>query len=109
MQEKRKYFRLKEEDEISFSVLPNYKSERMLTQNISTGGVRFISDNFISPQSVLKIEMAFNQAKKVINIIAVVKWIKSIYDDERYEVGAVFIDIDNEDLQFLNRYLNERA
>ncbi|MFH1457858.1 MAG: PilZ domain-containing protein [Candidatus Omnitrophota bacterium] len=108
MQERRKFLRLKENDKICFSEIPYSKSERILSLDVSIGGVRFLSNHFIKPQSTLKIEMAFERAKKAINVLAVVKWIKSVYEDERYEVGAEFVDIDKEDARFLNDYVRSK-
>lgn len=108
MEEKRKYFRLKEGDSISYTIIPNYKSERMITIDLSVGGIRFITEHFVSPDSVIKLELTLERAKRVVNAIAQVRWIRSIYDDERYEIGVEFIDIEREDSQFLNQYLVER-
>ncbi len=105
MQERRKYFRLQEEDKISYSVVPSPKAERMLTEDVSIGGLRIISDHFISPQSFLRVCLKLNDAQKIINALAQVRWIRAIFDDERYELGIEFIDISKEDMQFLKYYL----
>jgi len=105
MEEQRKYYRLKKKDLISFAVIPNYKSERLLTLDLSVGGLRFISQRFISPESILKVELAFKGVKKSINAIVKAKWTKAIFSDERYEIGAEFVNIRPEDLRFLKRYL----
>jgi len=80
----------------------------MFTRDVSVGGIRFFSDHFIKPQSVLKTQIAFECTKKPINAMATVKWIQSVYEDERYELGVEFIGINNEDIQFLNQYLSKQ-
>lgn len=104
MQEKRKYARVREDDKISYTEIPFSKTSRMLSLDFSQGGVRFISDHFIKPQSILKIELVLERAKKVIKALAAVKWVKPLYDDEQYEVGVEFLDIDSGELQFLKQY-----
>ena len=108
MKNRRKFFRLREDDKILYSEIPHAKSERMLSLDISEGGLRFLSDHFINPGALLKIEMSFERAKKVVDVVATVKWIKTLYEDERYEVGAQFLDIAEADLAFLRRYASQK-
>lgn len=79
-----------------------------MTRDLSLGGVRFISDNFIPAHSVLRLEikLEYGHFEKTIYAIARLIWIREIFDDERYEVGAEFIDISGEDLKFLSDYFN---
>lgn len=106
--ERRKYFRLTEEDIICYSVIPNYKTKRMISEDLSLGGIRFLSENFIALKSCLKIQLKLPSVPKIIDAIVIVRWLKLIYDDERYEVGAEFLHIKEEDLRFLSRYLKEK-
>ena len=106
--ERRKFVRLREDDLICFSEIPQAKSYRILSLDVSMGGIRFLSDHFINPLSTLKIEMSFEREKKMMAVLAVVRWVKSVYEDERYEVGAEFIDIREEDSRFLHDYLRSK-
>ena len=77
-----------------------------MTQDLSLGGVRFISDNFIPMHAILKLEIKLMDTPKMINAIGRVVWIREIFDDENFEVGVEFMDIDKEYLKFLNGHLS---
>lgn len=107
MKERRKFVRVNEDDEVSYCIIPDYRSERKLTQDLSLGGIRFICDHFIPPNSILKLTLRLKYAHKIINAIARSVWTRVVYDDESYETGAEFINIKNDDSKFLNYYLSK--
>lgn len=107
MIERRRFLRIKEDDAISYSLIPNYKTMRKLTRDLSLGGIRFICDQFISQGSILKLKIELQHTHRVINAVARLVWIKTIYDDESYETGAQFIEINKEDLEFLKYHLSK--
>lgn len=96
--EKRKFTRFFEYDEISYSVIPHPKSKNKLTLDLSEGGIRFIADEFIPLNSLLRLEIKLLHCSKVINAIAKVVRVKSLFGDERFEIGVEFIDIKKDDL-----------
>lgn len=106
--ERRRFIRIKEDDAISFTILPTYKSTTSLSRDLSIGGIRFLSGRFIPPHSILKLEIKLNLLPRIIYAIAKIAWIKEIFDDERYDIGAEFIEINKHDLRFLDYYLNKR-
>jgi len=106
MKERRKFIRIDEQTAVSYSVMPNYKSERKLTQDLSLGGIKFISDHFMPVGSILKIEIRLKHIPKVINAVVKLIWIKAIFNDEQYDVGVEFVHIDREDLEFMHDYLS---
>jgi len=107
MIERRKFLRIKEEGSVSYSVMPRYKSEQTVARDSSLGGIRFISDNFISPGSILKLKIELQYAQKIINALARLVWITAVFDNELYEVGVEFIEINSGDLEFLRDYLSK--
>ncbi|MEW6075088.1 MAG: PilZ domain-containing protein [Candidatus Omnitrophota bacterium] len=96
--EKRKFSRVSEYDEISYSIIPHPKSKNKLTLDLSAGGIRFIADEFIPLNSLLRLEIRLLHCSKVINAIAKVVRVKSLFGDERFEIGVEFVDIKKEDL-----------
>ena len=108
MKERRKFKRINEQTAVGYSVMPNYKSERKLTQDLSLGGIKFISDHFIPVGSVLKLEISLKHTPRVISAVARLVWIKAIFNDEHYDAGAEFIEIDREDLEFMRDYLDRK-
>lgn len=105
--ERRKFSRLSEFDEITYSIIPQSKSVKRLTLDLSAGGIRLISDGFIPVNSLLKIEIKLKHSDKVITAIAKAAWIKSLFDDEHYEVGIEFKEIKKEDLRFFKLLCGE--
>ncbi|MFH1129016.1 MAG: PilZ domain-containing protein [Candidatus Omnitrophota bacterium] len=105
MRERRRFIRIKEKDIINYKILPNYKTEKNITEDLSIGGIKFFSNKFIPFSSVLLVEIKLEHAHKILTIIVKVKWIRQKFDDELYELGAEFIDVSSEDLKFLNGYL----
>ncbi len=108
MLDRRQYIRIHEEDELTYAVLPAYKVQRKITADISQGGIRFISDAFIPVRAFLRLEITLRYAAKVIDVVAQVRWVRVVYDNERYEIGAQFIEIAKEDLSFLIAYIAQR-
>lgn len=109
MLERRKYLRITEEDIISYEILPVHKTGGGITENLSIGGVRFFANEFIPVLSILKVEIKLKHTDREINAIVKTRWIKQYFDDERYELGAEFIEISSENVKFLNDYLYNRT
>ena len=105
--ERRKFVRIRQQDIVNYTVLSQFKNRRKLTQDLSLGGARFISDNFIPIHAILKLEIKLMDTPKMINAVARVVWIREIFDDENFEVGVEFMDISTEDLAFLNEHLSK--
>lgn len=103
--EKREFARIYKQAAISYSLLPSHKAQRKITADLSAGGLRFISDFFLPLHSSVKLEINLPQAQKPINAIAEVMWIKSVFGDERYEVGVKFLQIDNDAAELIRKYL----
>ena len=113
-QEKRRYLRVGEDDEISYSIISPFppeqarRSTRNLTSDLSTGGIRFRTDGFIPPKSVLKVQLTMKHERKAVEAIVRVAWVREVFGDERYELGAEFVSISQESLRFLRAYLGRR-
>lgn len=105
--ERRKFVRIRQQDIVNCTILSQFKNRRKLTQDLSLGGARFISDNFIPIHAILKLEIKLMDTPRMINAVARVVWIREIFDDENFEVGAEFMDISKEDSRFLNEHLSK--
>jgi len=106
--ERRRFIRIKEDDAINFTTIPTYKSTSSLTKDLSIGGIRFFSGHFIPLHSILKLEIKLKFLPRIIYAIARIVWIKEIFDDERYDIGVEFIEINKQDLRLLDHYLSKR-
>lgn len=82
-----------------------------LSTNISEGGVRFKSNEFISLACRLVLEITLPTTSKPIKAISKVAWIRKLPTGEAYELGNQFIDMTKEDkghiLVFMNNLLGK--
>lgn len=99
MKNRRKEPRRKEENQVSLSLssgdpLPNgQKSVQVLTQDISTGGLRILTDVQLSAHSRMSIRIVLSRTRKVLVLEGQVRWVTPVYEDELFEVGIEFMDI----------------
>ena len=93
MKERRKYVRIHESSQITYELLPGESMKEYATKDISQGGIKFLTREFIPKGSRLKIKL--NLYKKFFSFEALVKcaWINKIRYNEEYEVGVEFIDM----------------
>jgi len=99
MKNRRKEPRRKEENQVSLSLrsgdpLPNgQKSVQVLTQDVSTGGLRILTDVQLSAHSRMSIRLVLSRTRKVLVLEGQVRWVTPVYEDELFEVGIEFMDI----------------
>ena len=105
MQEKRKFIRIPESLEISYRYTSQSKTAKFLTRDISQGGVRFLAHEFITPHTYLKIKLNLLKPRVTFEALVKVQWVKKAFEGERYEVGAEFIDISQQVLDRLKKYI----
>ena len=107
MSELRKYARIPEDSQIFYEIIPipSGKARDGATKDISQGGIRFLTQEFIPKDSHLKIRLTLN--KTLFSFEALVKfvWIRQLRYSEIYEVGVEFIDIPPKALEYLINYI----
>jgi c-di-GMP-binding flagellar brake protein YcgR len=107
-EERRRYLRA------DFNVPLRYKNLRSvgespvgsLTKDISEGGVRFKTSQFISLACRLVLEISLPTAPKPIKAISKVAWIRKIPTGDYYELGNQFLEIAKEDRSRIAEYVN---
>jgi len=77
-----------------------------LTRDISTGGVKFVSDIFLPIMDKLFISIEVSPSK-TINILARVIWAATIPHSDRYDIGAEFIGVDEDAAKELKDMVNK--
>jgi len=96
MDEKRKAYRLKEENEVTITVisdrenLPNEKITHSYSMDISVSGSKIQTNILLPVDTLLMLEFSLVALQQKINAIGRVKWIKVIIEDESYEEGVAF-------------------
>ena len=98
MENKRREKRIKEENKLICEIVSDNKTLRCkkvfytLTKDISLGGVNIRTDTFLPVDTVVKIELSLPKMQKLVCIKGRVKWAKSLYEDEVFEMGLEFVD-----------------
>ena len=82
----------------------SHLSRGTLTKNISEGGMKFISDSFISLAHRLIVEINLPSNPKPVKAISRVVWIKKLGTGNNYEVGNQFLAITTEDEAIMSDY-----
>ncbi|NQT90327.1 MAG: PilZ domain-containing protein [Candidatus Omnitrophica bacterium] len=78
-----------------------------LTKDISTGGVRFTSNEFLSIFTRLLVEASVPSFSRPIKAISKVAWIRKIPRSSQYDVGVQFMDMTEEDKKQLGSFISK--
>jgi len=111
MSEKSKEKRVEEENKIAIKLLPEDKYQHdknivfALTKDISSGGVKIITDKMLPIDTMLKIELTLAKMRKLVEATAKVRWMSRLYDDDVFEMGLEFIDTPAESVMLLLEYI----
>jgi len=90
MLERRKFIRIPKSAEVSYEIASNPKPMAFITRNVSEGGIRFLSSEFIPTGTLLKIKVSLTEFSY--DGFAKVVWITEDTRNERYEIGAAFMN-----------------
>ena len=77
-----------------------------LTKDISEGGIRFKTNEFISLACRLVVEVTLPTAQRPIKAISKVAWIRKLSSGEQYELGNQFLEISKEDRGLITDYVS---
>ncbi len=95
--EKRREKRLDEENKVVIHVFPeNEQPEESFysfSKDVSVGGLRIMTDQPLPVKSRVRLEIVLSESKKLITGTAEVRWVKSLFDDEVFEMGLEFIEL----------------
>jgi len=98
MPDKRREKRVPEETKVAIRILPEDRYEEdksvvyALTKDISSGGVKILTDKMLPVDTLLRIELTLAKLRKLITVKGKVRWVNKLYDDEVFEMGLEFID-----------------
>ena len=96
MEERRRTPRMKEENEVTITVvseennLPKEKIIDNYTKDISATGAKIQTNILLPVDSLIELEFTSKGVRQQINAIGKVKWVKVIIEDESYEAGVEF-------------------
>ena len=109
IEEKRRYPRVESNLPLQYRNLKKLSGVPIgsLTSNISAGGVRFKTNEFISLACRLVVEINLPTIPKPIKAISKVAWIRKLPVGEQYELGNQFLEIAKEDKEHITNFTNE--
>ena len=111
MDEKRKEKRIEEEIKVAIKLLPEDKYQHdknvvyALTKDISSGGVKIVTDKLLPVDTVMKMELTLAKIRKLVEATAIVRWVNRLYDDDVFEMGLEFVDTPAESVMLLLEYI----
>ena len=77
-----------------------------LTKDISEGGIRFKTNEFISLACRLVVEITLPTVQRPVKAISKVAWIRKLSSGEQYELGNQFLEISKEDRGLITDYMS---
>lgn len=100
---KRRENRIQEEDKVSIKLLSDVdlpggmKAVNALTKDISPGGVRIMANAGLPVGTLVRMEIVLSKRRKLLQVVGVVRWCRSVYEDAFFEMGVEFSEIAPED------------
>lgn len=113
MYEKRRSERLAQENEVTIKILskeklpPNKKIIYHISKDISSSGARIRTNAFLPVGTLLKIQLALKEPRKMVTALGKVKWVRALYADESFDAGLEFTDTSNETIKLLADYVSQ--
>jgi hypothetical protein len=111
MQEKRKTKRVGEKAKFTIK-LPGSEAEldsckiiHDLTKDISVAGVRIQCKTLIPVNTLIRLELNLERPDRMVAAAGVVRWAKTVYGNELFEMGIEFVDPSGEVVQNLKEHL----
>jgi c-di-GMP-binding flagellar brake protein YcgR len=114
LRDRRRDARVGEEDKVTVEVLGGVgepEEDRVinaLTKDISPGGVRIMTHVRIPAGARLRLEVVLSRRRRLISVNGVVRWARSIYEDDLFEMGVEFTDLTPEDRVCLLEHIYSR-
>lgn len=109
--DKREAMRIREETKVSITLLskdlvpPGKTFSYNLTKDISLKGLKIHANTFLPINASLKIELPLTKPVKMICVMGKVRWVKTLYADESFEIGIEFMETSPEDIRILKRHI----
>ncbi len=109
IEEKRRYPRVESNLPLQYKNIKKLSGVSMgsLASNISAGGIRFKTNEFISLACRLVVEINLPTIPKPIKAISKVAWIRKLPVGEQYELGNQFLEIAKEDKDHITNFTNK--
>jgi c-di-GMP-binding flagellar brake protein YcgR len=111
--EKRGAKRIKEEGSVSITLVskdaltPGKKISYHLTKDISSTGMKILATTFLPVKSLLKIDLTLIKPPKLFSAFGEVRWVKTRFANELFEIGIEFVDTPAEVIRVLQEHIEK--
>ena len=115
MSEKRKDRRVREQALFKITLISKDTTEthpkiiQHTTEDISLTGAKIHTNAFLPVGSFLKIDLSLTDPPRMISAYAKVRWAKSVYADELFELGIEFVDTSINIIKSLKEHFDKRT
>lgn len=115
MSEKRRERRVREQALFTITLISKDTAEthpkiiHHTTEDISLTGSRIHTNAFLPVGSFLKIDLSLTDPPRMISAYAEVRWAKSVYADELFELGIEFVDTSINIIKALKEHFDKTA
>ena len=109
MVERRKTPRLKEESDVTITVVSDGKNQKVVydsSKDISVYGAKLHSREMFPINTLLEIDFTSKTVQEKITALGRVKWIKVIIEDASYEMGVEFVKTPGDAMKKLEDYVS---
>jgi len=109
MKERRRAARVKEESDVTITVVSEGKKQKVIydsSKDISVFGAKIHSREMFPLDSMLEIDFTTKTVYKNIKALGKVKWIKVIIEDKSYEIGVEFVKTPDDAIKRLEEYIS---
>lgn len=115
MSEKRRERRVREQALFKITLISKDTAEthpkiiHHATEDISLTGAKIHTNAFLPVGSFLKIDLSLTDPPRMISAYAKVRWAKSVYADELFELGIEFVDTSINIIKSLKEHFDKTA
>lgn len=104
MEDRRKYPRINISFPVECRALPRGNYFYTVSKDLSSGGVKIISDTFLPRDYLMKVYI--NLVDTIINLKAKVAWCNKLRASDKYNAGLEFVDATGESQQNISQFLS---
>ncbi|MDP3142968.1 MAG: PilZ domain-containing protein [Candidatus Omnitrophota bacterium] len=106
--EQRQFPRVSFDSPLRFQIKSTHKFGSTVCRDISEGGIRFLTEDFVPIGTSIVLEVNLGVLPKVINAVADVVWSQKMAHSDRYQVGLKFCEMDEPYHQDVCEYVKSR-
>lgn len=106
-EEKRQHPRINLAVCLRYQIRGSQEFGNTLTKNISIGGLSFIVDKFIKPQTRMLLDV--NILSRTISALGTVRWAGNLPHSDKYQIGLEFSEMTPDNKNYISDFINMRS